>query len=497
MDWSKIRTEADQQVGFRFAPPSGESMPTRVGAKDNLLLMVSNGSLPLLLCLSILTGWLADTPADIAAMVGGVPLLVWFLRPLFTARGRWEPLATGIAFPVLTLVSSALMLLPVVGFYRIHGDPIHPEVLAVRLQDNLESGLTWQALGSFILSLLLLRYLQRRIDRNSPWIEAARAGKFALAWRAAVLTVVFLILVAVGYQTRLSPAEKTWLEKNNRVYTSRPYHALSRNGHDQYWQKRIRAQVKGAPYEPLRLADHPPTSQWELDAASSYMFRGFHAGEDPMVQSETFADYMLLTLKLRPNGNRAYLEPKLDDLLALLSEASLSIAQLQQLKLEFETVKAELFTREEELDLEAYRTLWTEDRDPERAIGWYSPEEVFSWQPGRKSGWTYNGITKARGLVAFGGEYDWSPTRWLKRYQQVKLTRRWLKVREEVEVLSPSEQRQRFESLRDSLGHLDSREREFWDSQSRENQVVGEAERLQRVLEILESRIQRQTREAD
>lgn len=493
MNWIELQSEADQKRGFRFTPPAGEPAPTRMGVWDRLFLSTSDGSLPLLLLLGLMGSWTARGRVDVAFLVVGIPLLVWFLRPLLISRGRWVPLTTALAFPVLATACSALMVTPVVAAYRIYGVPLHSEILAVRFQTVLELTLTWASFGTFVLLLGILWHARDRVEREAYWIQPARPREFAFFWRTAVLVSILFALIAIGYQTRLSARERSWLEECGNVVRARPFFSLTEQNQDHTWQGRVEGLIAGDPYVLRRMTEHPPTSQRELEAASAYLFRGFDSSDDPMVKSETLADYILLTLQRRPNGDRAYLDNKLDDVAALVTHARLTTGQLQRLKDKYEALKLELFTREEELDLEAYRTLWLEDRESERAIGWYSPEESFSWQPEQKHDWTYNGVTSVRGLVAFGKAFDWSPTGALKRYQKVRLTRQWLRLREEIKGVAPAEQRRRFESLRDGLGHLDSREHRFWDSMARENQVVEEAERLDLVTKVLANRLKVQS----
>ena len=102
----------------------------------------------------------------------------------------------------------------------------------------------------------------------------------------------------------------------------------------------------------------------------------------------------------------------------------------------------------------------------------------------------YKGTARPENLRAFGLEFTNSPTRVLKDYQQLSLTRQWLGLREEILQLPLEKQLQKLIELRDQLGHLDSREQQFWNSQYHENRVGKELELLEGLEQLLTLRLE-------
>lgn len=488
IDWDEFKDTADEGARFHFKPPTGESIPTRVSLKDWLLSTVFNGTTPLFILSVVVTACMAKGAQDWAALLGVVPLFVWFSGRLLNFGGRWRPWIAALSYPFLLLASAAAMVLPTIGRYQVQGDPIHAEILVLRLQENLESGLTWPALFLYLGVLLGALAVESYFTRRSPWLEAEPAPKSSIAWR---VLVVFSLLAWGGIlhsKGHLSTAEKAWLMEMEQLHAARPFRTLTESTEPGFWQKQIQAQSDGAPYRVLSLSEHPPTSQQELEAADSYFSRGIFSDLKLLDRVDVFQTYATLALQKRPNGNREYLAKKIHSLASEIEKETLDLSQLEQIRLHLDPLKNELFSRPLELDFEAYRTLWIRTQETERAIGWFSPEEIRSWQPGPKKDWHYNGVTQAKGLRAFGQTLTWSPTIWLREYQRVQLTRQWIHEREVLEKMPLAQQLQRLEELRDGLGHLDSREFQFWDSQLRENQITGEFQALEKTLKALEAR---------
>ena len=494
IQWNQLKETADKEKGFRFTPPPGEAMAARVGWKDRFWGAMLSGSIPALLMSIALMAWMSQNALSLAALVGAAPLLAWFCLPLMR-RGAtvslWRVLWT---LPLLLVMSSTAMLLPTVGQYTSHGDPLHKEVLVATFQTNLESVLSWPAILTILALTLALTTLASKPQEARPWLEPRPARRISLAWRAMSLLSVALALAWLHSQTYLTKSERAWVSEQEKFYQSRPFRTFPEKSESDFWREQIVSVSEGRDYSLLLLKDHPPLDREELDAAESYLFRALPGnGLSPYERCLAMLDFVQINFQLRPNGNRAYLDRVLAELVGLVGESTLTADQLQKIQARLEEVKDELFERSRELDQEAYRDLWAETDEFDQAIGWYSPYSVMSWQRERKMGWTYNGVSPATGLRVLSWELDWSPTIWLKHYQQTQMTREWLNVREEISELTVPQQVAYLGQLCDSMPQPDTRERRFWDSLRNENQVTLERDLIEQALNTLARRLQSPT----
>lgn len=494
IQWSQLKETADRETGFRFTPPPGEAIATRVGWKDRLWSALLSGSIPALLISAALMTWMSQNALSIAGLVGAAPLLAWFCRPLM---GRGSTLSiSGLLWtlPLLVVMSSTAMLLPTVGHYFSHGDPLHKEVLVSTFQSNLESVLSWPAVLTILALTLFLAALASKLQEVRPWLEPLPPTRTAIAWRVMAILGAGLVLAWLHSQTVLTDSERAWVNAQEKFYQSRPFRAVPQTSESDFWQEEINSVAEGRDYSLLLLKDHPALDKVEAEAAESYFFRGLSGdGLSRYERCLVMLDFVQINLQMRPNGNRANLDRVLTELNRLVEDSSLTREQLETLDARFKDVESELFERTKELDQEAYRDLWAENEEFDQPIGWYSPETIMSWQRERQMGWTYNGVSPETGLKVLSWELDWSPTVWLKRYQQTMLTREWLRVREEISNLTLAQQLSSLGVRRDSLVQPDTRERRFWHSLQRENQVTAERELAEQALKTLEKRLQSPT----
>ena len=386
------------------------------------------------------------------------------------------------------------MLLPTVGQYVSHGDPLHKEVLASTFQTNLESVLSWPATLTILVLALALTALTSKTQEERPWLEPLPDRRISLAWRAMTLLSVGLLLAWLHAQTYLTESERAWVSEQENFYQDRPFRTFPEKSESEFWREQVVSLSEGRDYSLLLLRDHPPLDHEELEAAESYLFRALPGvGLSPYERCLAMLDFVQINLQLRPNGNRAHLDRVLTELLALVSDSNLTFEQLHKIQARLEEVKGELFHRSRELDQEAYRDLWAETDESDQAIGWYSPYSVMSWQRERKMGWTYNGVSPATGLKILNWELNWSPTIWLKRYQQTMMTREWLNVREEISELTVPQQVSLLGQRCDSIPQPDNRERRFWDSLRNENQVTLERDLMEPALRTMNQRLKTPT----
>lgn len=491
IQWNKLKETADQESGFQFSPPPGEAISTRVSWKDRYWSSVLSGGVTTLLVSVVLMAWMSKDALSLAAVLGSAPLIAWFCRPLTTRKGVGSVGRLTLTLPLLLVFSATAMLLPTVGLYFSHGDPLHKEILAFVFQRNLESVLSWPAVLSVALLVTLCGRSLHKAGETRPWLEPSASSKFSLGWRTVVLLGAALTLVWLQSQTVLREDEKAWLTEQEAFYQSRPFRTFPPKSEEEFWRQQIVALNNGRDYSLLLIKDHPPLDREELDAAESYMFRALPSESlSAYDRSLAMLEFVQINLQLRPNGNRAYLDKVLKELVKLVTESDFNQEQLASLKSRTHEVSQEVFDRSTELNQEVYRDLWAENEDFELSIGWYSPESVLSWQPEKKMGWTYNGVAPPTSMYVLGMEMNWSPTRWLKRYQQVQMTREWLESREELTGLTVAQQVSNLGQRRESLQQLDTRERRFWDSLEREDQVTRESELLQQAQAVLESRLQ-------
>ena len=493
VQWDGLKKRADEKEGFSFTAPAGEAIPTRVGWKDRLGESVLSGGLPTLLLFLSLLGWMGSGASSLVAVVAAAPLLVWFCRPLLTRNGVAAFPQTIAMLPLLILLAAGAMLLPTVGRYQAKGDPLHAEILAVVFQDNLESVLSWPAF-LWVLGLLGGLWLWvRRVGSSSPWLQPGNTSRASLVWRVTLLVLLSAAAVVLHGRASLSDREQAWLSEQESFYQTRPFRNLPAQSQDDFWRSRVEALVQGRSIEVPSLAEHAPTSLEEVEAAEACFSRTImDESVAPYPRSRALLDRVKLHLRLRPNGNRAFLHRNLEELVRLVGQSELSVEQLEEIRVRVDELEDEFFERTRELDQEAYRHLWVEGTklESDRTIGWHSSEEILSWQEEKKIDWSYNGVSRPTPLQVFGYSLDWSPTIWLERFQRAELTREWVRVRKEIAHLSLPEQLAALGARRDAPGLLDDRSHRFWDSQLREDQVSLERSLVQNVRAALQARLQ-------